>query len=274
MMLEHPERDYRSITKISAKKYSACAPAKLNITLQIGERGSDGMHNLTSTMQAVSLHDFVTLEKVERGQQKIIGQDIDDNIISKAIAELSTEVGEKLYCRIEAPKEIPIGAGLGGGSSDAAAVLRLANEAYGLGLRQSDLAKVAERVGNDITFLLYGGRALVKGAKRHTVTPLEVPRLFYVIARPKMQLSTKVLYELHDKTGKDFTELARTLCPETDKLLLDLQRSRPAELGVTGKGPTAFAAYNSYNDCVSASRRIGWFNGEIFIEKALEPFVN
>ncbi len=273
MMLEFPDRDYRRVVRIGERKYAACAPAKLNITLDIGKREDDGMHNISSVMQTISLHDYVTLEVVDAAQVGITGQSIDDNVITKAIDELSRAVGKKLHCRIDAPKNIPVAAGLGGGSSDAAAALRLADKAFDLQMGASALATVAERVGNDIPFLLYAGRAQVKGAKKHAIRPMNVPSLYYIMARPRMQLGTREMYELHDKTGKDFTEIACMLCPDTDRILKELKRTTAVETGVTGKGPTVFASYASYGECVKAARQIGWFDGEVFIEKPVEAFI-
>lgn len=265
--------EYRTITKLSSNTYSGCALAKLNITLSIGSKDRTGFHKVSSIMQAVSLHDRITLKKVTAGHGGIEGYVVKDNIISKTLEELSKEVGKKLHCRINLQKTIPMAAGLAGGSSDAAAVLRIANQAFGLDMGLHDLEKVAQKVGNDVSFLLYGGRAMVVGAKEHKITPMEVPDLYYIIARPRMELSTKRMYELYDKTGKDFTELACELCPDTERLLSQARKAHPAESGVTGKGPTVFAAYKTYKECESVSRNMSWLDGDIFIERAVRAFI-
>ena len=171
------------------------------------------------------------------------------------------------------PKTIPVAAGLGGGSADAAAVLRIANTAFGLHMDTEELEEIAREIGNDVSFLLYGGRALVEGGKKHSIKEMDTPKLYYVIARPKMKLSTKEMYALHDKTGKDFTELASELCPDTRKALDQIRGENTVESGVTGKGPTVFGAYKKYNECESVADQLSWLDGDIFIERSVDKFV-
>jgi 4-diphosphocytidyl-2-C-methyl-D-erythritol kinase len=263
--------ELRTVTKNDDGTYSAAALAKLNISLSIGKADENGMHEISSVMQAVSLHDRIRLKVVNQGEEGIEGHVVKDDIIAKAIEELSEEVGKKLYCRINASKTIPMAAGLAGGSSDAAAILRIANTAFGLGMDAKSLGKVAQKVGNDVSFLLHGGRANVSGKNQGLVEPLAVPDLHYLIARPRMKLSTKEMYALHDKTGKDFTQLASELCSDTGKLLSEMAGDA-VESGVTGKGPTVFAGYRTYDECKAVSGRILWLDGDMFIERAVGAY--
>ena len=265
--------EYRKVTKLNSNTYSGCALAKLNITLSIGKKDMTGFHKVSSVMQAVSLHDRITLRKATAGHGGIDGYIVKDNIISTTLEELSEDVGKRLHCRINLQKTIPVAAGLAGGSSDAAAVLRIANRAFGLDMGLHDLEKVAQRVGNDVSFLLYGGRAMVVGANEHKITPMEVPDLYYIIARPRMELSTKKMYELYDKTGRSFTELVCDMCPDTKKLLSQVRKAHPVESGVTGKGPTVFAAYKTYKECENVSKSMSWLWGDIFIERSVRAFI-
>jgi 4-diphosphocytidyl-2-C-methyl-D-erythritol kinase len=272
-MENHDDSYYREVIKLGSDTYSACALAKLNINLKIGKKESSGFHKLSSIMQTISLHDRITLTKVDKGEEGILGYYVKDNIIAKAIDELSRKAGERLYCRISVPKTIPVAAGLGGGSADAAAVLRIANTAFGLHMDTEELEEIAREIGNDVSFLLYGGRALVEGGKKHSIKEMDTPKLYYVIARPKMKLSTKEMYALHDKTGKDFTELASELCPDTRKALNQIRGENTVESGVTGKGPTVFGAYKKYNECESVADQLSWLDGDVFIERSVDKFV-
>lgn len=272
--MENPEDiTYRSITKLDNNTYSAYAPAKLNITLSIGEKESNGFHNISSIMQTVSLHDRITLRKVEKGKDGMGGRIINENIAEKIMENLSDYVSKSLPCRIDISKAIPIFAGLGGGSSDGAAVLRIANRAFDLELKSEELEAVARKVGNDISFLLYGGRAVVEGSIKHKITLIETPDLYYVIAKPKMRMSTKEMYDIHDKTGQTFTEIAFDICPDTKRLLEEMRKFAPIELGVTGKGPTVFAGYKTYEECRNISSKLLWLDGAIFIERPLDRFI-
>ncbi len=262
---------YTSIMRLGDDAYSTFAPAKLNITLTIGDKEHDGIHKISSIMQAVSLYDHITLERVRTENIGLEGCFVDNNIISKALDELSKEAGRKLPSRIILQKVIPIAAGMGGGSSDAAAVLRLANCAFDLQMDLQGLERVAQRVGNDVAFLLRGGRAIVEGGTAHKIEPANVPDLYYLIARPHKRLLTEDMYKLHDDTGKSFTQLALDLCPDTSKLL-SVMKKDSVENGVTGKGPTVFAGYATYKECEITSGKISWLNGDIFITRAIEAF--
>lgn len=265
------DSEYRSIME-SGHSYSACALAKLNISLSIGERDSSGMHEVSGVFQTISLHDRVGLRRTSGREAGIEGPVVEDNIVAKALDELSKEAGRRLDCRVTIAKSIPMAAGMGGGSSDAAAVLRLANRAFALGMGVAELQRVAERVGNDVSFLLYGGRAEVKGTASHTIRRLRSPRIYYLVAHPGMELSTREMYALHDRTGKGFTELASELCPDTARLLREMKPGS-AECGVTGKGPTVFAGYRTFAQCREASGRISWFKGDAFIERAIDHYL-
>ena len=261
--------DYCKIIKQDNSTFIAYAPAKLNINLLIGEKDETGMHKITSTMQAISLHDTVTLSLSKSHGSGMSGFMVKNNIISKALAILQEHVGKSLKCSIRVDKSIPIGAGMGGGSSDAAAALRLANAAFDLGLKIAELEQIASKVGNDVAFLLHAGRARVEGSFEHNIIDIESPKMHYIVARPNMELSTKQMYEMHDKTGKSFLELACELCPDTKRLLADLSKTAPLEYGITGKGPTVFAGYGSYLDCLMAIDNIAWFDQEIFLEHSI-----
>lgn len=264
--------DYCKIIKNDNATFVAFAPAKLNIDLLIGNIDNNGMHEITSTMQAISLHDTITLSISNSVGINIYGFIVKDNIILKALSMLQKYIGKDLNCSIRIDKSIPMGAGMGGGSSDAAALLRLANVAFDLGLDIIELEDIASNIGNDVSFLLHGGRAKVCGSLKHNIVGMDVPNMHYLIARPNMELSTKIMYKLHDDSGKSFKELASDLCPDTKRLLFDLSKTSPIECGITGKGPTVFAGYNSYKKCIAAMESINWFKNEIFIEHAIGKF--
>jgi 4-diphosphocytidyl-2C-methyl-D-erythritol kinase len=258
--------------------YSTFAPAKLNIRLFIGKTEvGTGLHVTETTMQTISLRDFVLLRKVEGGKGEVDGcENIKDNIATRTIGLLSDYVNRELGCRITIVKKIPDSAGMGGGSSDAAAVLRLANKAFGLGLGTKELEVVGRRVGNDVAFLLYGGRAELKGGREQMITKKAFEKLYYVTATPNMKLSTAGMYEEHDKTGKNFTQLASEKCADTARLLEELRKDpndpqAPKEAGLTGKGPTVFAGYAKEEDAIGAAAKLGWLEGSVFVSIGTEP---
>jgi len=294
--------DFRRIMEETEGGLLAYAPAKLNITLRIGATEREtGLHKISSVMQAVGsigLCDEIVLRKFsirEGSEEKAEGHSIiKDNIMERALRELSSEARQKLPCRITLyEKNIPIAAGLGGGSSDAAAVLRLANRAFGLRMTTMQLDTVAQRVGNDVAFLLRGGRALVEGAKAHTITPMGSRDLYYLIVRPDVLLNTERMYGLFDQRREmlsdlgyenDFTRLAFEISPETEKVLSLIRYLGGAvENGITGKGPTVFAGYNTIDECEDARaelfRGVGYHRGagtgmNVYIARSVGPFID
>ncbi|MGD0729084.1 MAG: hypothetical protein ABR981_03340, partial [Candidatus Micrarchaeaceae archaeon] len=141
-------------------RFKTDAPAKLNITLNVGGvEQSSGYHILSSVMQTVSLSYPVFLERTNNSEVKIRGCENIHKILRKAIDKLSEETGKTLSCIITIEDKLLLGSGMGIDSSHAAAVLRLANEAFELNMPIEKLHKIASKVGSDVQFLVYGGRA-------------------------------------------------------------------------------------------------------------------
>ena len=142
------------------------AYAKVNLTLEILGKRRDGYHDLLSVMQTVNLFDTVTLSKADSIAVECDDSDIDadDNLATKAAIELKKRAGVSEGAKISVAKRIPVSAGLGGGSADAAATLRGLNYLWNLGLSDDDLLETAASVGSDVPFLINGGTALVGGS--------------------------------------------------------------------------------------------------------------
>jgi 4-diphosphocytidyl-2-C-methyl-D-erythritol kinase len=147
------------------------APAKLNLALEVTARRMDGYHELVTVMQTIDLADRVRLDEASSIELQLAGEEIQgvpregpQNLAYAAAAALAHATGnEDLGVRIELEKVIPAGMGLGGGSTDAAAVLRGLNHLWGLGFSPEELREVAAGVGSDVPFFLHGGTALVTG---------------------------------------------------------------------------------------------------------------
>ncbi len=164
--------------------------AKVNLTLEILGRRRDGYHNLASVMQTVDLFDTVTLttsnDVVVTCDDDAITPEI--NLATKAVEVLQDRVGISDGVTISIEKNIPVSAGLGGGSADAAATLRGLNSLWKLGLSMDELTNIAADVGSDVPFLIRGGTSLVQG-RGEDVTPItaaQVPR--FMILTPEVEL--------------------------------------------------------------------------------------
>ena len=183
------------------------APAKLNISLDVAERRSDGYHNMVMVMQTVSLADDVTLTLTDGGTVRaksnlpfIPGDE--RNLAVRAAVRFLREVdksGQGLM--IELNKRIPVGAGMGGGSSDAAAVLRALNRLYGKPLTVSQLETLAGDVGSDVPFCVAGGTALATGRGEKLEKLPEIPPCRFVICKPEFSISTPELFRKLDQVS-------------------------------------------------------------------------
>ena len=159
------------------------APAKINLTLEILGRREDGFHDLISVAQTLDLCDDVRLDPAPEGDGPSVRfiddagrplpapADAADEIVARAWRALRDAAGRDLPGRVTIRKRLPVAGGLGGGSSDAAAFLRLADAFWGLGLRPEELAEVGAELGSDVPLFLAGGATLIEG-RGERVTPL------------------------------------------------------------------------------------------------------
>src|SRR5256714_8192981 len=151
-------------------------------------------------MQTVSLHDLLYVERTDCRVFDLVGPAIGgENLVLKAARELEGHVSRELPFTIRLFKRIPMGAGLGGGSADAAAFLKAANLLYGLNLKQAELIEIATAVGQDVPFLLSGGTARATGLGS-TLAPLPaVPSSWrFLVVCPPVEVSTRAVYEAVD----------------------------------------------------------------------------
>jgi 4-diphosphocytidyl-2-C-methyl-D-erythritol kinase len=178
---------------------SVRAPAKINLGLRVLRQRSDGYHDLLSLMVPVSLCDELRLE---RGSKKIElhcpNSDLptnEENLVYRAARSVLSTCQQSEGVRIELTKNIPVGAGLGGGSSDAATTLVAVNALLGSPLKREDLVTLGVQLGSDVPFFLLGRWAIVEGIGDR-LTPLEnVPLLWTVLVHPRFQVSTRWAYE-------------------------------------------------------------------------------
>jgi 4-diphosphocytidyl-2-C-methyl-D-erythritol kinase len=175
------------------------APAKINWTLEVLGKRDDGYHEIRSVMQTVDLCDDVSIESSAALSLAVAGEHeaSEDDLTLKAARLIAARVGSELPAAIRVTKRIPVGSGLGGGSSDAAATMRLLNELHGLGLSAEDLATAGAEVGSDVPFFVYGGTALVEG-RGERVTPLpDASETWMVLVVPPIRVAekTKRMYQ-------------------------------------------------------------------------------
>ncbi len=175
------------------------APAKINLRLLVGPRRPDGYHPLRSLMVALDApRDRVRVETARERAVVCPGVEGAANLAWTALDELEREAGRPLPLRVEIDKAIPARAGLGGGSSDAAAVLVGADALLGLGLGPARLERVAARVGSDVPFFVRGGAQWAEG-RGEALSPARAPRFAALLTMPDAGLSTGVVYARFDE---------------------------------------------------------------------------
>ena len=187
------------------KKVEEKAYAKINLVLNIGDLRPDGYHDIQTIMQSLELHDDVTVEQTG-GTGITVTASVDtiptdeSNLAVKAVKAFAAKTGvpaDGLSIHIE--KRIPVAAGLGGGSSDAAATLRALNVLYETNLSVDELAEIGIEVGSDVPFCVHGGCAYVEGKGDMVVPTTPMPQCIIVIGKPDLAISTEKMYQRFDQ---------------------------------------------------------------------------
>jgi 4-diphosphocytidyl-2-C-methyl-D-erythritol kinase len=242
------------------------APGKVNLSLYVGAPRADGLHPLVSVVQPVSLADELTLEPApDAAADEVVCPGVEgENLAGAALAAFRAATGwDAPPRRLEIRKRVPVAAGMGGGSGDAAAALRLAARAAGVddpGL----LLALAARLGGDVPSQVAPGRTLMTGAGEHVHALPPAGGLALVILPSDHGLSTPAVYREFDRLGvqrtleelaaleargadapvhNDLQDAARSLCPPIDHALEEVAATGAEHVMVSGSGPTVFGLY-------------------------------
>jgi len=259
----------------------APAPAKLNLALVVGPRGANGKHELCTVYQRIDLCDRVSLEPAPRLE---VHGFADDTLVGDVLELLASRAGVEPRWAARLTKRIPVAAGLGGGSSDAATALRLANETLREPLDLLQLRALASELGADVPFFVASGPQLGEGDGSQ-LTPLDLPQDYWVVVvlpRGATKESTAAVYERFDaRDGADGWEarrdalrarLAEVRRPRDLAALPpnDLASSPVAErlraLGafradVTGAGPAVYGLFHHRAAAAAARRELALDGG-------------
>ena len=242
------------------------APAKLNLFLHVIGRRADGYHTLESLFVLVDLAD--TLELADRDDATIVrtapvdGVDERADLTLRAAHALRDAAGVSRGASIRLVKRIPQGAGLGGGSSDAATVLLGLNRLWSLRLSRADLMRIGVQVGADVPFFLGGGAALARGIG-DVLTPMSVPSRWLALAMPRAHVPTVSIFASHELTRSaasakisvfsegyghnDLEAAAVAQFPQVGEAVQALRRASPGAR-MTGSGACVFAPFESERD--------------------------
>lgn len=286
------------------------AHAKINLTLEVLYRRNDGFHQIRTILQELELCDILNLEENPGGKIELFCSDStlpagEENLAYQAANLLQGRYAPGKGVRIRLNKKIPVAAGLGGGSSNAAAVIKGLNRLWGLSLEKETLAKLGAILGSDVPFFLYGGTCLAEGRGEQVRTLPHFPQVKVLLAAPAgMKLSAAQVYDCLnlDKIpeSKATTELFALLAankksPENaweeiskklynhlerpvfsrckDVALLKqklLERGLPALL--SGSGPTVFALSREEHKLQKVSRALAVQGYKVILTETIKKY--
>jgi len=207
------------------EEISLRAYAKVNLGLDVIKKRTDNYHEVNMIMQSVSLYDEVTISKSEFNDINISTNCTDlsikeDNLVYKAAKLILEYSNMNVGLNIKLIKNIPIAAGLAGGSSDAAATLIGINKLLKLGLSMEELMKIAVKIGADVVFCLVGGTCLAQGIGEKLTRLKAVPDCYIVLVKPNISVSTKFVYE-----NLNVNSLPAGSHPNIDMILEGIEKS-------------------------------------------------
>ena len=251
------------------------APAKINLSLELGPRDDSGKHPLRSLVQCLDWFDLLTFEEDDEDRLVIDGADLPDdgeNLVWKAIHELRQGRSPQLAIRLD--KQLPVAAGLGGGSSDAAA--SLAAFADLTGADDQSVLRAAEAVGSDVSLFLQGGLQWMEGYGERLTREKRVIELAVAVAVADVELPTSVVYRTWDDLDgpkgeelegrqlppplrelgplrNDLTPAAYKLRPELRDFAAELSEAWGQPVLMSGSGPSFFGFFADYLEASDAA---------------------
>jgi 4-diphosphocytidyl-2-C-methyl-D-erythritol kinase len=249
------------------------APAKLNLFLHVTGKRVDGYHDLQTVFQLIDLADDIRIEvrsdgKIERpaGPAEVPPE---ADLVVRAARALQAAAGSPWGANLSVTKRIPMGGGLGGGSSDAATVLVALNRMWECGLSEDDLAAIGVKLGADVPVFVRGRSAWAEG-RGERLTPVELPERCFVLVHPRVHVPTAAVFQAPELTRNsppitmsgflesggrnDFEPVVRARYPEVARALDWLGHFAPARL--TGTGSCIFAPCASRNEAQDIVERV------------------
>ncbi len=267
-----------------SRRVALAAPAKLNLALAVLGRRGDGYHELRSVFATLDLHDDVLVAAHRRLEVRTSVDVGPDDLAARAVRALAASCAREPHAFVRVRKRIPVAAGLGGGSSDAAAVLRGCAALWECG---ADLTAVGATIGSDVPFFASGAAVALVSGRGERVAPLPAPRepVHVVVVRPTLRLSTaSVFAELRDDergaarhvdaiadafahgaatpdllrvhAANDLLAAAERRCAAIASWR-EVAAARGIALALTGSGPTLFAVADDRADALRMARILG-----------------
>lgn len=277
------------------------APAKINLSLDVLHKREDGYHEMELVMTTIDLADRLTFETTEEKDIRIESTNsflpLDQRNIAYKAAQLLREqfkISDGVEIKIE--KNIPIAAGLGGGSSDAAATLRGLNKLWGLNLSLDELAELGAQLGSDIPFCVYGGTAYATGRGDQLKQLNTIPQCWVILVKPKKGISSWTVFENlavedldHPQTKKvlqaiethDYKAMTVYMANALEKVSIVKQpkieviKEKILQFGadaalMSGTGPTIYGVCRNYSRAQRIYNGLKGFCNEVYLVRTLK----
>ena len=280
-------------------KYTKKAPAKINLAIDVLRKRPDGYHDVIMIMQSVALYDTINVKPIRGGKITVttdsnlipVGS---DNIVYKVAELLKNKYNVKDGAEIQIEKNIPVAAGLAGGSTDAAATIKLLNKAWGLKMSKVEVLEIAKKIGSDVPFCIEGGTALAEGLGEKLTSIKPLPECFILLAKPEINISTKEVYDGIDieeiKERPDIKGMIENLnkgnlpdvasklcnvlenvtvkkCPQIPNIKEKLIEYGALGSVMSGSGPTVFGIFDDQSKAYYAYDHLKSMVNEIFVVK-------
>ncbi|KRO09687.1 4-diphosphocytidyl-2-C-methyl-D-erythritol kinase [Paucilactobacillus hokkaidonensis] len=277
------------------------APAKINLGLDTSLRYPDGSPKWDMVMTSVDLADYVSVQTVPNSNKVSVATDSgflpndQRNLAYQAIHILKSRFHQTDGVTVKIKKQIPVAAGLGGGSADAAAVLRALNQMWSLGLTLEELAKISLTIDSDVPYCIYNQTARVTGHGEHIELLNSFPHYPIVIAKPKLSVSTPVILRQIDYDKLDhleidqlvdglnqqnerkmFASMGNVLEPITTEVYPEIKalKQKMLDLGadvaqMSGTGPSVFAICRKLSRAKRLQNSLRGFCHEVYLVRAL-----
>ncbi len=286
------------------KIYFVQSYAKINLTLDVLGKRADGYHELATVMQTIDLYDTICLLATDEDRVSITCNrselSNDDNLVVRATQQIRKRLGLTRGVLIELHKHIPVAAGLGGGSGNAAAILLALQRWWQLPLTANELWSIAADLGSDVPFFLTGGLALCEG-RGEQITPLApywpTAMRWILLLKPAIAVSTAAVFRnltandysngewsktvqtaLQTKSALQPTDLHNSLERGVIEQYAEVAQARAAILGagaeyvrLSGSGPTLFTTFSTLTDAVRVQQKLLASGYEVYLTRPIYP---
>jgi len=277
-------------------EHTALSPAKVNLYLKVLSKRPDGYHNIESIVDPISIYDVIHIREARNGgiavrDDKGILPEGRGNTIFRAVVLLRERHSVRQGIEIFVEKNIPIGSGLGGPSSNAATVLRELVRIWGLDVREDEIFDIGRTVGADVPLFLYGRPCVMRGIG-DIISPVELPRIWYLVVYPGVEIPTKevygrlkivltntendirllgkfkTLYDVANILENDLERVGTIMCPQIKTIKRILEQSGAVGSLMSGSGSSVFGIFKSENDAEKALAHAKDL-GEVFLAHSL-----